>query len=61
VSELLGIMANKNRVSPVFQDNACGVCGCSLLMLLPARDEDLHKDTADQRKSRPRFCWYPQN
>lgn len=36
---------------------SCGVCGCSLSMLLPTKTNDLHKDTPEQAEARPDFCW----
>ena len=36
---------------------SCGVCGCSLSMLLPTKTEHLHQDNDAQAQRRPAFCW----
>lgn len=55
-SQTLGIIANKNRVPPSIKNYKCEVCGCALLMLIPAKTP--HQDNEEQRKSRPKGCWY---
>lgn len=35
----------------------CGVCGCSLSLLLPTKVENLHADTPEQASKRPANCW----
>jgi hypothetical protein len=60
VSERLGALASKHRVPPEAHGRACGVCGCSLMMLLPAAGPDLHADSADEAARRPPACWLPQ-
>lgn len=56
-SQTLGLIANKNRVPVSVKNFKCGVCGCALLLLLPSKT--LHTDTEEQRKLRPKGCWYP--
>lgn len=57
VSKKLGMIANKNRVPSKVSDYRCGVCGCSLMLLLPATSKDLHKDSPEEAKNRPKTCW----
>lgn len=59
-SELLGILANRNRVPHAVASYSCSVCGCSLMLLLPATKEDIHKDTPEEAKERPDNCWIKQ-
>lgn len=61
-SRILGMMANKNRVRKEIKDYKCGVCKCSLMLLLPALPEHLHDDSPAQAKSRAAEapqCWIP--
>jgi hypothetical protein len=57
VSEKLGILANAHRVPKDVSAYSCGVCGCSLMLLLPARGVALHKDTPEEARERPDSCW----
>ena len=57
VSQILGILANRHRVPPEVKDYACNVCGCSLMLLLPATPQDLHKDSGKEAAERPERCW----
>ena len=61
-SRVMGMMANKNRVPPVLKNSKCGVCQCSLMLLVPSRGEFLHRDSpaeaADRAANAPR-CWVP--
>lgn len=61
-SKMLGMMANKHRVSKDLKDHKCGVCHCSLMLLVPSRAEFIHRDSpeeaADRAKNAPR-CWVP--
>jgi len=59
ISKLLGDLANRHRVPRDIADYKCGVCGCSLLLLTPATEKDLHKDSPEEAKKRPRQCWLP--
>lgn len=59
-SEMLGILANRNRVPNAVASYSCGVCSCSLMLLLPATKEDIHKDTPEEAKERPDNCWIKQ-
>lgn len=59
VSKLLGRMANKHRVPDDVSRYSCGVCGCSLMLLLPAQKEHLHKDSPEEAAERPEHCWVP--
>lgn len=56
-SQLLGLLANRHRVPREIKSYSCGVCGCSLMLLLPATAKDLHKDTPEQKAERPESCW----
>lgn len=56
-SEMLGILANRHRVPPAVSAYSCKVCGCSLQLLLPAVKEDIHRDTPEEAKARPKTCW----
>ena len=60
ISKLLGDLANKHRVPKDIADYSCGVCGCSLMLLVPATEKDLHKDSPEERKTRPAYCWLKQ-
>lgn len=60
-SEILGLVANKHRVPVDIAGYSCGVCGCSLMMLLPATTQDLHKDSAEEAAARPAACWIKQS
>lgn len=57
VSQVLGALSSKYRVHPDMRDYSCGVCGCSLLLLLPATAENLHRDSEAERAARPAKCW----
>lgn len=60
ISRVMGMMVNRHRVPNSLASYKCGVCGCSLMMLLPALPEDLHKDSPEQaelRQSRAPSCW----
>ena len=61
-SKVLGLMANSHRVPGSLKDSKCGVCGCSLMLLLPALPGDLHKDNpvqAAERATKAPNCWLP--
>jgi hypothetical protein len=60
MSEVLGLVANKHRVPIEVSGYSCDVCGCSLMMLLPAQKENLHKDTPEESLKRPAACWIKQ-
>lgn len=60
LSRVMGMMVNRHRVPASVASYKCGVCGCSLMMLLPALPEDLHKDNPEQaelRRSSAPSCW----
>lgn len=57
LSRMLGNIANKNRLPEEIKGKSCGVCGCSLMLLLPATAKDLHKDNENEAKERPQQCW----
>lgn len=57
VSQKLGAIANKNRLPSSVKDYKCNVCGCSLMLLLPATAKDLHRDSPEEAKNRPKTCW----
>ncbi len=57
VSEILGMYSNRFNVPDEVTKRSCGVCGCSFGLLLPAKKEFLHKDTPEQEKVRPSYCW----
>lgn len=57
VAAVISGAANRYRVPADIRNHMCGVCGCPLLALIPARPEDLHKDTPEQKTQRPEKCW----
>jgi hypothetical protein len=57
VSKILGDLANKHRVPEAIADYRCGVCKCSLMLLLPATDKDQHKDSVQEARRRSLTCW----
>lgn len=57
ISRYLGVLANKHRVPPDLNGQKCNVCGCSLMLLVPATEKDLHKDSPEEAKKRPAVCW----
>ena len=57
VSEILGVLSGKHGVPNEISAFSCGVCGCSMLLLLPATEENLHKDSEAEAKKRPGTCW----
>ena len=59
VSQILGNLANKHKVPSDIADYKCDVCGCSLMLLIPATEKDQHKDSPEEAKFRPRQCWLP--
>lgn len=59
VSKLLGQLANRHRVPKSIANYSCGVCGCSLMLLIPAQSKDLHIDSPEEAKKRPGSCWVP--
>lgn len=60
LSKKLGQIANRRQVPQEVADYHCGVCGCSLMLLLPATEKDLHKDSAEESANRPAGCWINQ-
>jgi hypothetical protein len=59
ISRYLGMLASKHRVPSEVHSYACNVCGCSLVLLLPATPADLHKDSPEEAEKRPKACWIP--
>jgi hypothetical protein len=57
VSQILGSLSIKHKVPRDVSGSSCGVCGCSLLLLVPALPQNLHKDSPDEAKKRPATCW----
>lgn len=57
ISQTLGMIANRHRVPRDIKDYACGVCGCSLMLLIPATKKDLHEDSPEESEKRPERCW----
>ena len=55
ISSALGRSVNKNKVPDAIKDYACGVCGCSLVLLAPSKTP--HQDTEAQADLRPASCW----
>lgn len=60
VSHVLGTATNNHQLPEELRDYKCGVCKCSLLLLVPAIESNLHKDSQEERrvrlKSAPK-CW----
>ena len=61
ISKFLGRLANKHKVPEEVAGYHCGVCGCSLMLLVPATEKDLHKDSAAEAADRPAGCWIRNN
>lgn len=55
--EIKGIFGTEVKFPGESKKFSCGVCGCSLAMLLPTKTSDLHEDTPQQKELRPDFCW----
>ena len=53
------MLASKHRVPSEVHSYGCSVCGCSLVLLLPATPADLHKDSPEEAAKRPANCWLP--
>lgn len=60
VSKILGDLANQHRVPKEIANYSCGVCKCSLMLLIPATEKDFHKDSPQEAKNRPASCWMKQ-
>lgn len=61
-SQVLGASSDTGQVPPELADRKCGVCGCSLLLLIPALPANLHRDDAieqGQRAKKAPNCWLP--
>ena len=54
-SQVLGVLANRNRVPRDVADYSCSVCKCSFMLLLPSKA--FHDDTDEELKMRPAECW----
>ena len=61
ISRMLGNLANKHRLPDDIKGKSCGVCGCSLMLLVPATKKDLHVDNEIEAKLRPETCWIKQS
>lgn len=62
-SQILGASSDSGQVPPELADRKCGVCGCSLLLLIPALPANLHRDDAIeqvQRAKKTPNCWLPE-
>lgn len=57
MSRTLGLLANRHRLPSDIKDYVCGVCGCSLMLLLPATPPDLPVDNEKEAAERPDKCW----
>ena len=57
LSKTLGKFANRHRVPDSVSKYRCGVCECSLMLLLPATDADMHQDSPEEAEKRPDGCW----
>ncbi len=58
ISQIMGSLSIKHKVPREVSESSCGVCGCSLLLLVPALEENLHKDSEKERRERPVTCWF---
>lgn len=45
------------RISDTLKAKFCGVCGCTLMMLIASLKKNLHKDDEKQKSLRPEECW----
>lgn len=57
VSQILGSLSIKHKVPREMSSSSCGVCGCSLLLLVPALPQNLHSDSPEEALKRPSTCW----
>lgn len=55
ISQQLGRIANRHRMPREIKQNACGACGCSLMLLIPSKV--LHPDKPEELAARPSTCW----
>ena len=56
-SQLLGMLAEQEPIPDILRYKSCGVCDCSLLLMLPTRLDEQHEDTLEQAEARPKECW----
>lgn len=60
VSHILGAATGNHQLPEDLRDYKCGVCQCSLLLLVPAVETSLHKDSPEERRKRMKSapgCW----
>lgn len=60
VSHALGAATGNHQLPEDLRDYKCGICQCSLLLLVPAIDANLHKDDREERRRRLKYapsCW----
>lgn len=60
VSQVLGEATGNRQIPEDLRDYKCGVCQCSLLLLVPAIEDNLHKDSPAERRTRLKSapgCW----
>ncbi len=59
-SQVLGAASATGQVPDELANRKCGVCGCSLLLLIPAVPANLHKDSPKEAEIRAKEapnCW----
>lgn len=58
VSQRLAELSRLNNADKNISDFSCGICGCSLLLLLSAIPANIHKDSPmEQRQRQKTNCW----
>lgn len=58
VSQVLGKLANENKVDKNISGYKCSVCGCALLLLLPAKEPHVDSDKERARRLKGnKGCW----
>lgn len=58
VSQRLAELSRLNNADKNISDFSCGICGCSLLLLLSAVPANIHKDSELEERQRKRTnCW----
>lgn len=57
LNSIRGLTKNALNINPSLKSDYCGVCGCSLPLLLVTDANYLPKDDPAQDRERPEFCW----
>lgn len=58
VSRMLADLARLHNSDQNIANYSCGICSCSLALLVPSLPENLHQDTEEQKTERLKtYCW----